>query len=156
MNLERISSRPVVRAPSSCRLQEAAGLMRRHHVGALVVTDDAPDEGRVLGIVTDRDLVLKAIAEGIGPGEATLGDVMTEGLATVERGADVRAAMETMRTNGVRRLGVTDGDDVIVGFVSFDDLVTGLATEFTSLAGIIETEREREVEENMELPLAAE
>jgi CBS domain-containing protein len=155
MNLERISSRPVVCAPRSSSLQDAADLMRRHHVGALVVTNDAPDERLVLGIVTDRDLVLNAIAQGIGPGEATLADVMTEGLATVERSADVRAAMEAMSANGVRRLGVTDDDGIIVGFVSFDDLVTGLAAEFISLAGIIQTEREREVEENADAPLGA-
>lgn len=56
--------------------------MRQHHVGALVVTDDAPDHYRAIGIVTDRDLVLQAIAEGIAPDEATLSDVMTEGLVT--------------------------------------------------------------------------
>jgi CBS domain-containing protein len=155
MKLERISARPIVRAARSCRLQEAADLMRRHHVGALVVTDDPPDEHRVLGIVTDRDLVLKAMAEGIGPAEAMLSDVMTEGLATVERTADVRAAVETMRVNGVRRLGVTDDDGIVVGFVAFDDLLTGFAVEFASLAHIIEAEREREVEQELDAPVAA-
>ena len=147
MKLERISSRPVVRAARSCTLQEAADLMRRHHVGALVVTNDVPNQHRVLGIVTDRDLVIKAMAEGTAPGAATLADVMTEGLATVKQTADVRSAVELMRVNGVRRLGVTDEAGVVVGFVSLDDLLTGFATEFASLARIIEAEREHEFEQ---------
>ncbi|HTT13536.1 MAG TPA: CBS domain-containing protein [Burkholderiaceae bacterium] len=148
MNLDQISSRAVVRAERSCRLQHAAGLMRKHHVGALVVTDDPPNEGEVVGIVTDRDLVVKALAEGIGPGEATLSDVMTDGLATVERDADVRQAIEVMRENGVRRLGVVDDEGVVVGFVSFDDVLAGIAEEIATLAGVLKSEREREVEDN--------
>jgi CBS domain-containing protein len=155
MNLERIRKRPVVRAPRSCRLRDAALLMRRHHVGALVVTNDAPDEHRAIGIVTDRDLVLKAIAEGIAPDEANLADVMTEGLTTVKRSADVRAAVETMRVHGVRRLGVTDDEGVIVDFVSFDDLLKGLATEFASLAAIIQTEGQHELEREADAPVVA-
>lgn len=94
--------------------------------------------------VTDRDVVLKAVAAGIAPNEANLGDVMTEGLTTVKRSADVRAAIETMRVHGVRRLGVTDEGGVIVGFVSVDDLLRGLATEIASLAAIIQAEGDHE------------
>ncbi|HUL62996.1 MAG TPA: CBS domain-containing protein [Burkholderiaceae bacterium] len=147
MNLEQISSSPVVRAPRSCRLQQAAELMRAHHVGSLVVTDDAPNEERIVGFVTDRDLVLKAVAEGIGPADAMLADIMVEGLLTVARDADVGVAVETMRENGVRRLGVVDEDGVVIGFVSFDDVLAGVAEEIAGLAAILESEREREVEE---------
>ena len=144
MNLERISSRPVIRAPRSSTLRDAADLMRRHHVGALVVTDDAPNDHRVAGIVTDRDLVLKAVAQGISPTEATLDDVMSEGLATVKGQADVRTAMEVMRAHGVRRLAVTDEAGAVTGFVSFDDVVAALAAEMTTLARIVEAEQEHE------------
>jgi CBS domain-containing protein len=148
MNLEQISSRPVIRAPRSSSLRQAALLMRRHHVGALVVTDDPPQQRSVVGFVTDRDLVLQAAAEGIGPDDATLADVMTEGLVTIERGAGAHAAMEAMRQNGVRRLGVTDDNGVVVGIVSFDDLVAAVAVELASLAGVIESEREREAQQD--------
>jgi len=148
MNIAQLSSRPVIRAPRSCGLREAAILMRQHHVGALVVTGDAPDDGEVVGIVTDRDLVLKALAQGIGPDEAELADVMSDDFATIEQSADVQAALAVMRENGVRRLGVVDEDGSVVGFVAFDDLVTGFAAAFAGLAHVIETEREREVDEN--------
>ncbi|HEU0203787.1 MAG TPA: CBS domain-containing protein [Burkholderiaceae bacterium] len=171
MNVGQISSRNIVRVPRSCRLQEAAALMRDFHVGALIVTDDAPADDHAIGIVTDRDLVLKALAEGIGPQEASLGDVMTEGLATVHEAADVHTAMETMREHGVRRVIVTATDGTLVGVVSLDDVIDALAAQFTSsattahdlalasevetLAGIIWKEREREVEEVGEVAEAA-
>src|SRR3990172_8929582 len=108
-------------AVRACTVEAAAVLMREHHVGTLVVTDDAPNDNRALGIVTDRDFVVQAAAAGIGPKEATLGEGMTHGLA------------------------VTRGDGMLVGIVSFDDVIDALAAELTSLAGIIRSEREREV-----------
>lgn len=163
MNVGQISSRNIVRVPRSCNLQRAAGLMRDFHVGALIVTDDEPDDDRAVGIVTDRDLVLHALAEGVGPNEAVLSDVMTEGLATIEHSADIHAAMERMREHGVRRLVVTAEDGSLVGVASLDDVIDALSAQYASsattahelalaseletLAGIIWNEREREVEE---------
>jgi predicted transcriptional regulator len=97
------------------------------------------------------------MADGIGPDEATVADVMTEGLATVNQSDDLQAALQAMRDNGVRRLGVTADGGALVGIVSFDDVVRALAGELGDLAGIIRTEREREakVEQNDGLPLFA-
>ena len=144
MNIERICSRNIVYAARSCRLQEAADLMRRHQVGALLVTDDQPDDHRAIGIVTDRDLVRQAMAEGIGPRDATVGEVMTRGLVTIANTADTREAIEAMRENGVRRLAVTGADSGLVGIVSLDDIIDALAAELTGVAGVLRTERERE------------
>ncbi|HZP91562.1 MAG TPA: CBS domain-containing protein [Burkholderiales bacterium] len=144
MNVERIYSRNIVRVPRSSTLRDAAILMRDYHVGALLVTEDAPNEDRVMGIVTDRDLVLQAMAEGIGPDDATIGEVMTPDLVTIEGEADLHEAMETMRENGVRRLAVTADSGALVGVVSFDDVVDALAAEVGSLAGILKSEREFE------------
>ncbi|HLB16514.1 MAG TPA: CBS domain-containing protein [Burkholderiales bacterium] len=132
-------------AVRACTVEAAAVLMREHHVGTLVVTDDAPNDNRALGIVTDRDFVVQAAAAGIGPKEATLGEVMTHGLAAIAATADIHEAMEAMRAKGIRRLAVTRGDGMLVGIVSFDDVIDALAAELTSLAGIIRSEREREV-----------
>jgi CBS domain-containing protein len=145
MKVERIYSRSVISAPRSCSIEEAAVLMREHHVGALVVTGDAPDDNRALGIVTDRDFVVQALAAGAEPGEVTVGEVMTHGLATIDATADIHEAMEAMRAKGIRRLAVTRGSGMLVGIVSLDDLVDALAAELASLAGITRSEREREV-----------
>ena len=155
MNLEQISSRIIVRTPRSSRLREAAQLMKTHHVGALIVTEDSPDDTRVAGIVTDRDLVLKALADGIGPEDAMVSDVMTEGLVTIDRAAEVHSAVEMMRANGVRRLGVTGDDGTLVGIVSLDDVVGAAAAELAAMSGVIRIEREREIEQSIQLPLIA-
>jgi len=160
MNVGQIRSRHIVRAPRSCRVGEAAALMRQHHVGALLVTNDVPDDARVVGIVTDRDLVLQVLALGLGPGDAALGDVMSTDLATVGADAPLHEAIEEMRRHGVRRLGVTAEDGDLVGLISFDDVLDAIAAQVAgsakdaselamaadleALAGVLRTERERE------------
>lgn len=170
MTVADIRSRNIVRAPRSASLREGALLMRRHHVGALLVTDAAAGEERVVGIVTDRDLVLQATAAGIGPDDGTLGEVMSSDLATIAADAPWHDAVEEMRRQGVRRLGVTVGDELI-GLVSFDDVIDAIAArvagsakdpndlamaaELEALAGILRTEREREQSRNGTPPFAA-
>lgn len=145
MNIERIYSRHIISAPRSCTLQEAALLMREYHVGALVVTDEEPNPRRAVGIVTDRDLVLRGTAEGVTPEDGTLEDVMTDDISTIPNDADTHEALETMRGDGVRRLVVTSGDGTLVGIVSMDDIVDAIAAELASLTGLIRSEREREL-----------
>jgi CBS domain-containing protein len=145
MNIDLLYSRNIIRAPASCTLLRAAALMRDKHIGALLVTADAPDEGNVLGVITDRDLVVRAMAQDVRPGEATIGEFMTRALVMVPNTASVYEAMETMRTSGVRRLGVTDGDGAVVGVVSLDDIIEPLAAELSAFAGVVRTERFREV-----------
>ena len=144
MKVKHIYSHNVIRTPRSLSLERLAVLMRRHHVGAVLVTEGEPSENQAIGIVTDRDLVLQAMAEGIGPREATVGDVMTPSVVSVSENADIHEALETMGVRGIRRLGVATGEGVLVGIVSFDDIVDALGTELTSLAGVIRSERVRE------------
>jgi CBS domain-containing protein len=96
--------------------QEAARLMRDRDIGDVVVVDDQ----RVRGIVTDRDLVVRGLASGFAP-STHLGDVLTEGVITVDAGETIGRAAEIMRERAVRRLPVLDGD-VLVGVVSLGDL----------------------------------
>jgi CBS domain-containing protein len=168
MNVGEIRSRNIVRAPRSCALLQAAILMRQHHVGALLVTEDPPNDDRVVGIVTDRDLVLRAMALGLGPGDATLGDVMSSELTTIRADSLLHDAIEEMRRQGVRRLGVTAEDGALVGLISFDDVVDAIAArlaasakdasdlamaaEFEALSGILRTARNREENRNDAAP----
>ena len=145
MNVDMVYSRNIVRAPASCTLLAAAGLMRDNHIGSLLVTGEAPQEASVLGVITDRDLVVRAMAHNVVPAEATVGQFMTRELVMVPSTATVYEAMETMRTSGVRRLGVTDADGELVGVLSLDDIVEPLAAELSAFAGVVRTERFREV-----------
>jgi CBS domain-containing protein len=106
---------PVTCGPDS-EVREAAQLMRDQAIGDVVVVDD----NGVRGIVTDRDLVIRGLAAGYDA-TARVGDVCSEQLVTLESQADVGQAVETMRTQALRRIPVVDGNQ-LVGIVSIGDL----------------------------------
>ena len=145
MNIESIFTPTVVRTQTSATLQEAAALMRERHVGALVVTGEGEDMERPVGIVTDRDLVIQAMAEGKSPREVTVGQVMTKALATVLRTASAHEALELMRSRCVRRLAVAEPNGSLAGILSIDDIVDALATNLSGVKGIVRHGLEREM-----------
>lgn len=146
MNVGRIYTRNLVTVPRSGSLQQAAALMRSNHVGALLVTGEGIHSDRAVGIVTDRDLAVQAMAEGVSPGNGTVGEFMTDSLATVSENVDVHEAIEIMRAEGIRRLAVTGRDGEILGVLSFDDVVDAIAVELSSLAQALKSEWFREAE----------
>jgi predicted transcriptional regulator len=119
------------------------------------VTGDQPHDTTVVGFVTDRDIVVQAVAMDISPREITVGDVMTPVVATVPETADIFEALETMRSGGMRRLVVTDAENRIAGFLSLDDIVDGLAAELASVSALLKTERAREIAQFDEMKTAA-
>lgn len=76
MKVARIDTRNVVSAARSSTLQEAALVMRDRHVGSLLVTEDEPGGDHAIGIVTDRDMAVPAVAEGFDPQATTLADII--------------------------------------------------------------------------------
>jgi CBS domain-containing protein len=98
-------------------LVDAAREMRDGDIGNVIVTDG----GRVAGIVTDRDIVVRAIADGRDPQSATVRDVCSPGPRTLEAGDSVEVAAQAMGENSIRRLPVVrDGE--LVGVLSLGDL----------------------------------
>ncbi len=106
-----------VTVPVDTTLTEAARLMRDADIGDVIVAT----EGRPKGLVTDRDIVVRGLAEGHQPNNTTVGDICTRDLATVSPGEPIERAVELMRELAVRRLPVVEGDRV-VGIVSLGDL----------------------------------
>jgi CBS domain-containing protein len=96
---------------------EAARQMRDGDVGDVIVTQD----GRVTGIVTDRDIVVRAIADGRAPGSTPVSEVATSALQALEPSQSVDEAVQAMREHDIRRLPVVDGGRP-VGIVSLGDL----------------------------------
>ena len=96
-------------------LQDLAKMMRDEDVGSVPVVEG----GKLVGIVTDRDIVIRAIAEGRTSGSAS--DVMSGDIVSLKPDDAVKKAKEMMSKEGVRRLPVCDGDR-IVGIVSVGDL----------------------------------
>ena len=147
-SLETLASAIVVTAGPETTAALAAQLMRRHHVGALVVVDAAAsDSGKPVGIVTDRDLVLAVMAEGLDPALFTVGDVMSTSLVTASAGAGLLEATELLNRHRVRRLIVTDDAGRVVGVASLEDLLEALVREFGELVQALRSARDREIKE---------
>jgi CBS domain-containing protein len=98
-------------------LVDAARQMRDGNIGNVIVTDG----GRVAGIVTDRDIVVRAIAEGRDPQSTTVGDVYSSSPRTLEAGDSVEVAGQAMAENSIRRLPVVRNGE-LVGVLSLGDL----------------------------------
>ena len=103
---------------SSSTAIEAAKAMVTHHCAAVVITDE---DGKLIGIVTERDLTRRVVADDRDPKSTILGDIMSKDPDTLSPGDSALDALELMRVRGYRHLPVVDQDRVI-GMVSVRDL----------------------------------
>lgn len=113
-----VMTREVVYLPEGTMLDEAAQVMRDRGIGDVVVTGGPT----MVGVVTDRDIVIRAIAENLEPKTTTLGAITSRELIMVEQSATVDEAVQAMRSRGVRRLVVCDADRNVVGILSLSDV----------------------------------
>ena len=97
---------------------EAAGLMRLHDVGVVPVLEG----DRIVGMLTDRDIVLQVVADGEDPRATLVRDVMSQGSISIREDQEVDEAAELMQKYQVRRLPVVDARGSLVGIVSLGDL----------------------------------
>jgi len=135
-----ICSRQVIVAEASTPLIEVAKLMRKSHVGAVVIVD-GPTTKRPVGIVTDRDIVVEVVAAGQDARALTAGEVMSDTLATTSAEDDMHWSLKIMRDHGVRRLPVVNERGAMVGIVALDDLLKAYASTLHDVAQAIGTER---------------
>jgi len=113
-----VMTRQVVYLPGDTTLDEAAQAMRDQGIGDVVVTHGPT----MAGMVTDRDIVVRAVADGLPMATTTLESIATRELIMVEQSATVDEALQAMRDRGVRRLLVCDADRNLVGIISLSDL----------------------------------
>ena len=142
--LKSLATAVVAGAEPNTKVLAAAQLMRRHHVGALVVVD-AEEKSKPVGIVTDRDLVLAVMAEGLDTSLFTAGDVMSANLVTATPEMDALDAVGLMRAKRLRRLVVVDAAGRLIGIVTLEDLLALMAGELSGLAGAVVGARDREL-----------
>ncbi len=152
MNVGSICTRRIVSLATSGTLAQAATLMREHHVGALVVTAEAPEGPRVSGVVTDRDLVIDVLARGLDSATVRIGELVSSEVVCVSEDDDIGSAIAAMQETGVRRVLVTNAGRQLVGIVSLDDLIDVLASQMDGLAKVIRSGMQREVDEAATAP----
>jgi CBS domain-containing protein len=146
MPVGELCIRQTVVASRDTSVQEAAKLMRQYHVGDLVVTDQAGGKRIPVGIVTDRDIVVEVLAQGLDAASLSVEDIMAQDVVTVREQEGIFQTIAKMRAKGVRRVPVVDGEGALAGIVAVDDLVELLADELGDLARLISREQKYEAE----------
>jgi CBS domain-containing protein len=146
MTIGEICTRKVIVASRDTSIHEAAKLMREHHSGDIVVTDERDDRRIPVGIVTDRDMVIEILAEGLSAVDLSVGDVMTENPVTAREKEGVMETIQLMRSAGIRRAPIVDAAGALVGIVSLDDVLELMAEELGELARLMRQERRNEME----------
>jgi CBS domain-containing protein len=120
--------------PANATIAEAAKMMNAHDIGMLPVTED----GRVLGAITDRDIVIRSVAAGHNPAETPVSIAMTPDVVYLSEDRDVNEAASVMEERRVRRLIVVDAQKRPVGVASLGDLA--VQSHDVRLAGQVLTE----------------
>jgi len=146
MPIGELAVRQVVIAPHGTPVLDAAKLMREYHVGDVVVTEETGGKRVPVGIVTDRDIVLEVLAQGVDASQLSVDDIMSRDLITVDESQGVFQTIQLMRAKGARRAPVVARDGTLVGIVSADDLIDLLADELGELAKLISHEQKVEAE----------
>jgi CBS domain-containing protein len=145
MHIGKLCNRNVVVVDRDVRVQEAARLMREHHVGDLVVVEGEGNKAKPVGILTDRDIVVGVVAKDIEHlGILTVGDVISRELVTALFDEDHEEVLHRMRFHGIRRIPVVDSDGSLHGIFTMDDLLEHLAHDMASVAALLSRQPRRE------------
>jgi CBS domain-containing protein len=131
---------PPLTVSAEASARDAGRLMERQHLGyAIVVEGERP-----VGIVTDRDLVVRVLARRLDPATTPVVEAMTSPLVTLPRELDLIDASRAMRRHGIRRLPIVDGRGGLVGMLVADELVRLVGREVSALAEAMERSKELE------------
>jgi CBS domain-containing protein len=123
----------VVCCEASASIPEIAQLMRKHHVGDVVVVRHEENTRIPVGIITDRDIVIETIAEQVDMDLLTAGDIMSSPLITVHENESFAESLRLMRHHKIRRLPIVDEKGVLYGIVTADDIIHLLTLELSML-----------------------
>jgi signal-transduction protein with cAMP-binding, CBS, and nucleotidyltransferase domain len=139
MSIESLLTRPVSTLPAGATCAEAARRMCRQNIGSIVIEAD----GAPIGIVTDRDLAVRVVAEELNAASVTVDRVMSTFPAFLSPQRDLRAALDVMLEMGVRRLPAVNSKGRLVGILSLDDVLIELADQLATVKELMRVERSR-------------
>jgi CBS domain-containing protein len=147
MNVGEFCNPMVVFAAPDMTVTEAARIMRDQHVGFLPVVEQTEDDKLIVGLLTDRDIVLSVVACDLEPRTMKVGDVMTTDLVTVRSEDDISAVVRAMQQRGVRRVPVVSDRGVLEGIVALDDMLVLAAAQLDVLVRAVNSEQDYEIVE---------
>ena len=124
MKISEVMTTEVETISADQTAREAASFMLRADAGSIPVCEG----DRVIGMITDRDIAVRGVAEGRGP-DTPVSELMSDGIVCAHEDDDVQAVAQRMSEEQVRRMPVVDGEDRLVGIVSLGDLARETAGE---------------------------
>jgi len=145
MKLRELMTTSVVAIAPDADLVEAARLMRKQHVGFLVVIRATARGGGVLaGVLTDRDIVVQTVARDVDAHAVTVADIMTTDVLTGKDDEGLATLLTRMRKAGIHRVPIVNGAGMVQGIVSVDDIIRYLAGLTDLLAATVRLSRRME------------
>lgn len=123
-------------------IRESTRQMRVEHVGSLVVVDQ---DGKPIGMLTDRDITIEGVARGVDVDQTTVRDLMTAPVVTATESEGMVTALARMREFGIRRLPIIDSEGKLVGVVTNSNLIKELSELLDGLVRNISSSKTREV-----------
>ena len=136
MSLQSYCRKPLIRIAPDANVTEACQLMEQNNVGCLI----AEREGRLCGIVTDRDIALRVAGAKRDPDQTLIKDIMTPDPVRISVDKDLRQLTAMMHAYHVRRVPIVNGFDTTVGIVTLDDLIAQLGDEMSEIGKAISEE----------------
>ena len=140
MSLKAFMTKEITALPSTATVLDAAKFMTDMNVGSIIVTDN----NRPRGLVTDRDVVAKVIAQGKDSRSIKIGEIMVSPVVTIPEDKDIIDATQIMSAHGIRRLPVTGSNGKLAGVISLDDVLLVLGKEMQNIATTLKKELEKE------------
>ncbi len=137
MNLGDLCARRVITVSTGAPLSEVALRMSAEHVGAVVVTASGASHARVVGIITDRDIVRAQLERTADLSRVSAGEAMTAHPLVLDERESIDGAIEHLRARGVRRAPVATANGTPIGLVSVDDLLAHLAARLAGVAALV-------------------
>jgi CBS domain-containing protein len=132
-----LCSRRPVSVSTGAPISDVARLMRDEHIGAVIVTESGRGAPRVVGMITDRDIIRAQLERAADLSRLSAGEVMTRNPLVIGEEESVDGAIAHLRARAVRRAPVVAVEGTLVGLISTDDLLLNVAHKLIGLAEIV-------------------
>ncbi|HET6370188.1 MAG TPA: CBS domain-containing protein [Nitrospiria bacterium] len=134
MPIGEFCTKNVVTARGNETVADAAKKMSDNSVGTIIVVDR---QAVPVGMITDRDITVRVVAEGKDPTSTRINEAMSEDPIVLNEERGIFEAVKTMCEQGVRRVPIVDGEGKLSGILSLDDLIMIFGEEMASIAGVV-------------------
>jgi CBS domain-containing protein len=128
----------VVTLSETSSITEAAKLMADKNVGCLVIVNEESNSKKPIGILTDRDIVIKGLTKSQDIEACAVKDIMNQDILLIKKEEKTQRALDAMCEKGVRRAPIIDAEGNVCGLVSVDDIIVRLITKLKGAADLIE------------------